>query len=247
MALRDATDACGPRFERRWREVARWLEQAFPGHAPDAEDARQEALISLMRHVGAMRAESPLQAVKWVSTIVRRKRLDALRARGRDPVHEALARAPRGVDDPSPLERLVADEERALDPREVERLVTTVLEHVHRALEETEPNALRRQLRRTQAHAALLRLVRGADADAIATALEQGEPIGRDRVHKWVERGRPVVALGLERWARVARADEREEIEPVIAALRQLVQERRADAGVPRPDRRRERGDEEGP
>lgn len=244
IVLRDASDPADPRHDRRWREIARWLEQAFP--ARDLEDARQEALVSLVRYVPLMRAETPLQAAKWVSTIVRHKRLDVARSRSKDPVHKALERESRREDATAPLERLIADEPRLAEPAVLDSLVTTVLEHVHRALEETEHNAARRQLRRTQAQATLLRLVSDADADEIARALDCGEPIGKDRVYKWVERGRPVVQLGLDRWARTADAEEREEIAPVIAALRDLVDQRRADAGVPRPERRRDRT-EEGP
>jgi hypothetical protein len=247
VALRDAADACDPRHEWRWRAVSRWLAEAFPGQGRGTDDARQEALISLVRNVRSMRAEGPLQVAKWVSTIVRNKRVDSLRARRRDPVHEALAREPRGEESLSPLELLATEDAGAPEPGALERLVTATLEQVHRALEESEPNALKRQLRRTQAQATLLRLVCDADAEAIASALEQGEPLGKDRIYKWVERGRATVELGLARWERSAHPDERDEIAPVIAALRELVQTRRADAGLARLERRRESPVERGP
>lgn len=240
-ALRDAADASDPRHDRRWREVARWLEQAFPGTGRDTQDARQEALISLMRHVPHMRAEGPLQAAKWVSTIVRRKRVDVLRARGKDLVHQALEREVHRADGIAQLDRVGVEDTLPADPSVLDRLVTTVLEHVHRALEESEPNAAKRQLRRTQAQATLLRLVCEADADALASALDHGEPLSKERLYKWVERGRPVVLLGLDRWERVTHPDELDEVAPVIAALRELAEERRTDAGVPRLERRKER------
>ncbi len=242
--LRDAEDPCDPRHEGRWREVARWLEQAFPGTKQETEDARQEALISLIRHIQGMRAEGPLQAAKWIATIVRRKRVDAIRARARDPVQSALITEPRREDATPRIDRLADERGAPPNPRALSALVSTVLEHVHRELEETEKNAARRQLRRTQAHATLLRLVCDADVDAIAGALDHGEPLGNDRIYKWVERGRKPVALGLDRWERSLDDEGRAEDGPVIAILRELVDERRADAGLPRPDRRKDRPEE---
>lgn len=236
-ALRDAEDPTDPRHEPRWREVARWLADAFP--QASAEDARQETLISLVRNVSRMQADAPLQAAKWVSTILRRKRVDRLRARRTDPVHEALEREPRATATPL-LERLEAEDAPVLTPEMLESLVTTVLEHVHRALEESVKSATKRQLRRTQAQAALLRLVCGWEAEAIIDALDHGEAVSKSRLYKWVERGRAPIRLGLDHWEADAEGDELElHVRPVVAALREIVDERRADAGKPRPDRRR--------
>lgn len=241
VALRDAENALHPRHDRSWREVSRWLEQAYPGRAEGIEDARQEALASLFRNVGGMRAESPLQAAKWVMTIVRRKRVDAIRLAGRDPVLKALRAEPSGPDARPLLERIAAEDAAVDGAAHLDRVVTTALEHVRRALEETVPNAAKRLLRFTQAQAALLRLVCEEDADAIAGALDHGEPVSRDRVYKWIERGRPVVLQGLARWERSLGEDERGDEAPVIAVLREFVEERRADIGVPRPERRKDR------
>lgn len=240
-ALRDAEDPTDPRHDPRWREVARWLEQAFPGARQELEDARQETLVSLFRHIRHMRAESPLQAAKWVATILRRKRVDRVRARASDPVQKALLREPPGGDHQPLVDRLVAAE--SPERGALDGVVTRVLEHVHRALEEDPSiSPMRRQLRRAQAEATLLRLVVGAEGAEIAGALEAGEPITVDRVYKWIERGRAVVHLGLSRWERaIEDEDERAEAAPVIEVLRELVDERRADAGVPRPSRRKER------
>ncbi|HEY8432001.1 MAG TPA: sigma factor [Sandaracinaceae bacterium] len=236
-ALRDAEDPTDPRHERSWREVERWIARAFPGKSRDLEDARQETLVTLIRHVRTMRAESGLQAAKWIGTILRRKRIDAQRAQASDPLERALRSAGQHADATLLIDRLEAAPR--IDPRAIHEVVDTVLEHVHRALEETEKNAAKRQLRRTQAQAALLRLVLEEDADAIAAALDHGEPIGKDRIYKWVERGRRVVHLGLDRWERVGDPEDRE----VIAILRQTMDERRADAGVPRPERRKDRAE----
>lgn len=238
-ALRDCGEPTHPRHGARWRLIAEWLEEAFPGTKPELEDARQETLISLVRHVATMRAEAPLQAAKWVGTIHRRKIVDAIRAQANDPVRQALEREPRRADAPSALDRLEAESGRDLTPAMLERLVTTVLEHVHRALDDTVKSARKRQLRRTQAHATMLRLVCGWGAEAIEQAIDYGEPVGKDRLYKWVERGRAPVKLGLERWAE-ADPDSRE----VVEVLVEILDDRRADAGKPRPNRRKDRSEE---
>lgn len=214
--------------------IAGWLEHAFPGESVEMQDARQETMISLFRSVGRMRAEAPLQAAKWVGTILRRKRVDALRATNSDPVHRAL-RSESTMPDATPiLDRIASDDGPTATPEMLEALVTRVLEHVHRALDESVPSAARRQLRRAQAQAALLRLVCDWDAEAITVALDYGEPVGKSRLYKWVERGRDPVLAGLDRWA----AEDEEEL-GVIAVLREIMEERRSDAGAARPDRRK--------
>ena len=232
-ALRDAEDPCDPRHEARWRAIDRWLAQAFGG--ADGGDARQETLIALTRSVSRMQAEGPLAAAKWVATIHRHKKVDALRARKNDPVRAALETEPRAPDAPPLLERLEADETPTLTPAMLEALVTRILDHVHRALDDEVKSAAKRQLRRTQAQATLLRLVAGWDADAIVAALDYGEPVSKERLYKWVERGRAAVHAGLDRWAESA--DEGDAT--VIEVLREILDDRRADAGKPRPDRRK--------
>lgn len=229
--LRDAADPRDPRHDRRWRRVDAWLAHAFAGDDAASRDARQETLIAILRHIGAMTADAPLQCVKWVSTIHRHKRIDAMRAQKRDPIR-------RGLDEPvfddgtTALDRIAAPDGRTLSADALERLVETALAYVHEALELAVANPMKRQLRKTQAHAAVLRLVCGLDADAIEDALAIGEPIGKDRLYKWVERGRAPLADGLRRWA------ERDpEMGDVCAVLLELTEERRADAGVPRAAR----------
>lgn len=247
VALRDADDPADPRHAARWRDVSAWLAAAFP--SPDAEDARQETLVSLVRNVHRMHAEAPLQAAKWVSTIHRRKRIDGLRARAHDPVHQGMQNQPRDPTMPGPLDRLEAVDAPTLTSEMLQSLVTTVLDHVHRALEETTASAPKRLLRRTQAQAALLRLVCGWDADAIAQVLDLGEPIGKDRLYKWIERGREPVQMGLARWSSQCGDEDEDEgarTRLIIDVIAQAMDERRADAGRPRLHRRKN-GAEDGP
>ncbi|MFK7987252.1 MAG: hypothetical protein AB8I08_14605 [Sandaracinaceae bacterium] len=235
-ALREAQDAKDPRLAAHWRGVHAWLVSTFPGGGA-ADDRRQETLMALLRSVSSMRADTPLAAAKWVSTIHKRKRVDALRALSRNPVDVGLASAPRDPELPSPLDRLEAAS--PAPPREaLEAVVTMVLEHVGRVLERDVKNPRKRALRRVQAQAAMLRLVCGWDAEAIAEALDHGEPISRDRLYKWVERGRPPVLAALDDWETLDDADERDALAPVVQALREMFETRRVDAGVPRVDRR---------
>ncbi|MBX3276153.1 MAG: hypothetical protein KF729_38225 [Sandaracinaceae bacterium] len=233
-ALRDAPDRLAPVHDARWREVARWIEQTFAGAGPEAEDARQETLFSVVRYIATMQADTPKAAAKWVSTIHKHKRVDQLRRRRSDPVREAL-RYETGEEGLASLERVGDDGARPLAPEVLDGLVALVLEHTHHALDATCPSATVRQLRRLQAQATLLRVVADWSADEIARALDYGEPIGPDRLYKWIERGRATVLLGLDRWAAEVHGDELE----VITVLRELVTERRADAGRPRPSRRK--------
>lgn len=239
-ALREADDPTDPRHAPRWRAVARWLEQAFSGTTPEAEDARQETLLSLFRNVHRMQADAPLKAAKWVATIHRHKRMDGFRARATDPVRKGLASEPARPGATPLLDRLAAEDAPTLNPAILESLVTTVLHHVHRELEKSVSNPATRQLRRTQAQAALLRLVCGWEAKAILLALDHGEPVTKDRLYKWIERGREPVRAGLARWEQSVDDDEREtHVGPVVSVLREIMDDRRADAGKPRPTRRK--------
>ncbi|MCC6877700.1 MAG: hypothetical protein IT378_25550 [Sandaracinaceae bacterium] len=245
-ALRDAADPSASEHRARWRTIARWLEQAFAGASAEHDEARQATLISLLRHVHELRAESPLQAAKWVAVIHRRKRVDLARRRAADPVHGALRHEraqERGDARGALIDRVAAEESLAGDPALIEQVVERVLFHVARDLEETERNAAKRLLRATQAQACLLRVVHEADAGAIAAALDVGEPLTKERIYKWVERGRPVVLAAIARWEREAEPEDREHVAEVARALREIVEERRADAGIARPARRKEVGE----
>ncbi|MGF1468268.1 MAG: hypothetical protein ACFCGT_19270 [Sandaracinaceae bacterium] len=231
VALRAAKDPADPAHHARWRRVAAWLAEAFGGRRPEDEDARQETLIALLRHVGTMRAESPRQAAKWVATIHRRKRVDRARRRTVDPVDRALASS---TDPGASVDRVAAPAGPEGGIEAVAAVLSAALEHVDLALADGPEPASPRALRRLQAEATLLRRVHGASLDAIAELLEVGEPLSKDRLAKWVERGRPVVERGLARWAEAPDA-----APEVLATLRALVGRRRADAGQPRPGRRK--------
>lgn len=247
-ALRAADDPFERRHDAAWRVIEEWLRGTFPGTTPEIQDARQETLITIARSVGGMEARVPLQAAKWVSTIHKRKRVDGLRARVRDPVHLGLERGRRREGDeerPRLVERLEAGDEGALDAGAIERILATIEEHVEAHLATLEKSDARRHLLRQQARATLHRVLLGADVAELAATLDlasdaPGEPVARDRVYKWVERGRPIVLAGLDRW--VAEQGDGSVAADVAAVVRELIEARRSDAGRPRPERRKGRG-----
>jgi len=238
-ALRDAGDPFDRRHDAAWRVIDAHLRASFPGDGADADEARQETLIAIGRGVTSMSATVPLQAAKWIVTIHRRKIVDHVRARKRDPAHRGLDR-----DAESPLvDRLEADDRRPLGPAAIARVIATVEEEVDGYLAETEPSPAERQLRRIQARAALHRHVLEADLEDLLRVLEadapgrDAGPLGRDRIYKWVERGRPIVVAALDRWA--SRCGEGSIEAGIAVAVREIVEARRVDAGKPRPDRRK--------
>lgn len=232
-ALRDAGDPLDRRHDARWRTIDAYLRATFPAEGAEADEARQETLIAIGRAVGQMEAAVPLQAAKWIATIHRRKVVDGVRARRRDPARSGLDRE----GDASLVDRLEADDRPSVGPDAIARVVAALEDEIDAHLLEVERSAVKRQLHRTQARAAVHRLLLEADFDEIVRALDAGEALGRDRVYKWVERGRPVVLAALERWAR--RAGEGSTEAGIADAIREIVEARRADAGQPRPSRRK--------
>ncbi|MDQ3036694.1 MAG: hypothetical protein M3Y87_30155, partial [Myxococcota bacterium] len=229
VALRASGAPLDPRHDGRWRTIEAWLRATFPATGVDAEDARQETLIAIGRNVLRMEASAPLQAVKWVATIHRRKKVDGIRVRSRDPVQRGLERRAAGEEEGTSLiERLEGEDERAIDVEVIERIVGTIEEHVAAHLEETEPAAAVRHLRRLQARAALRRLVLEAEFEELVAALDADEPLSRDRVYKWVERGRAVVIAALDRW--VAAEGESPNVAEIAGVVREEMTSRRVDA-----------------
>lgn len=243
LALRAADDPLAPRHDAHWRAIDAWLRATWPKRGAEADETRQETLLAIARSVSSMEASAPLQAAKWVATIHRRKQVDGFRVRKRDPVHRGLERG-AGDEDATPLlDRLEGEAGMDVDASALERILASVEDHLEAELRAREPNLQVRHLKRLQARATLHRLVLDADFDALVVVLDAGEPLTRDRVYKWVERGRPWVLAALDRWAR--EAGEGTTAAEIVAALRERVEARRADAGRPRPSRRRAEGEGE--
>ena len=230
-------------MSRHWYTVSKWLEQTFPGLQPETEEARQETLITLMRHVTRMQAESPRQAAKWLSTIHRRKYIDMVRQHQRDPVRQGMLYERPDEEGVSRLDKVEAKESLHLPEHVMDAILARVLHETSQALEHATKSKTKRQLRRTQAQATLLRLVLDMEANTIIDLLNYGEAISNDRLYKWVERGRDSVLLGLTHWRNHASEDEA----PLIDTLEEIIQKRRADAGKPRIREKSKNADTEHP
>jgi DNA-directed RNA polymerase specialized sigma24 family protein len=227
-ALRAADDRYAASADVHWRVIDVWLRTRFGGRGADADDARQETMISIARHVREMEADQPAAAAKWVATIHRRKRVDAFRSRKKDAIARGLERTRGDEEGEGAIELVEGGIERGVDPRTIERVVADVEDRVAVHLEETCDDPIARHARRTWARAALRRLVFEEGFEELEAALGDGKPLPRDRVYKWVERGRPIVLAALEGWE-----------SEVAIAIREIVAPRRIDAGRPRPERRK--------
>jgi hypothetical protein len=230
--LRGSEDPRGFSHRSDWSRVERFLQTTYPRGTED--DARQETLLSVLRNVSRMEATTPKQAAKWIGTIHRRKRVDELRAKKSDPLAKVRSGPSDGDEHTDALERVPATETLHLRSEHFAALLETVESKVEDSLADETP--LTRALRRVQARAALRRVLLDESADEIIPALGVPTPPNRDLLYKWIERGRPLVIAALRCWAQ-AEPQDRE----VAEALAELMAERRADAGVPRPSRRGER------
>lgn len=233
-ALRRSDDPFAPSHELRWRWLLRWVKARSQRAAGSAsrDDIEQETLIAIGRHVRTMEATTPLGAAKWVSIILRRKHVDSVRDEATDPARTGLSRSPDEgplddlpADEPSPPAAVLADRHARM-----EQEILAFVEH-------GDASALARVTQRAQARAAFYRLVLELDAEGVEARLRLPDPVGKDRLYKWIERGRPLVADAMRAWA--ARHPDDDEIAALAKVVIELVEDRRADAGKPRPGRRR--------
>lgn len=228
--LRRADDAFSPRLDAVWRVVSAWVRDRTPRHETRRDDITQETLLAIARSVQQMDATTPRQAAKWTSVIMRRKHIDLLRGDAHDAVAHGL------VEDEFVVETVPTPEVSAS---------SELLDAQHRRIEErvlafvdaSERSASVRLTRRAMARASLYRLVLELEPDAVEARLGLPEPVGRDRLYKWVERGRTVLAEAMRDWAQ-ALPDEAD-VQAISQVVIELAEARRADAGKPRPERRR--------
>lgn len=226
VELRGSSQLFAPEHGNAWRALVRFVSarsQAIA--ASERDDVVQETLLAIARTARTMQASDPRAAAKWVSTILRNKRIDMLRA----------SRRPDGAGADEELGKVPAPEPPG-DPRtlqaHLDRVESVVLAWIERELDDP----MRRALRRVQARAALFRLVHDLDIDEVMRRLAHPEPIDRTLLFKWIERGRAPVAAAMRAWARAASGDE--VVEATAAVVIELVEARRADAGKSRPARR---------
>jgi DNA-directed RNA polymerase specialized sigma24 family protein len=235
--LRELSPEDAARERTAWSVVERWLRANHP-RGREADDVHQETLIAIARRVSSLEAEHAGAAVRWVSTIRKRKFIDLIRNESRSPARLGLSGTFANDDVPTPVDLLERDDARAVDPEALELLVEAVEVAIGEHADATYTNAIDRQLRRLQGRAMLHRAL-GQDLEGIRAALALGPELGADRIYKWIERGRPVLLAALAR----LRAEASEESLAVIEALAELASSRRIDAGRPRPDRASKAGE----
>ena len=231
-SLRQSEDHLAPHHGPAWATVRAWIRGR--GRGNDAEDIEQEALFAIMRNVKRMTAETSLAAAKWIATILKHKHIDQIRARNVDALDHGLRHS---RDEHEPLDDVQADNEARATPELLEDRYARIEDAILRFVEASESRPALRLTKRAQGRAAYFRLLRDLDSTEVEAAIGFSEPIGKDRLYKWIERGREVVTQAMEAWAAESPND------PQIAAIRDVVVEtmgaRRADAGQPRPERRK--------
>lgn len=229
-ALRRTEDPFDPGHDAVWRVLVGWVRARTRQGERRRDDVVQETLLAIARHVRHMDATTPRQAARWASIILRRKHIDLARTDATDAVAHGLNEGDAALDsapspEPAPAPELLEAHQR--------RIEEVVLAHIDRG----EPSASVRLTRRSMARAALYRLVLDLEPEAVELRLALPEPIGKDRLYKWIERGRTLVADAMRAWE-AAHPDE-DEIRAISEVVVELVEARRADAGKPRPERRR--------
>jgi DNA-directed RNA polymerase specialized sigma24 family protein len=229
-ALRRSEDPFDSRHDGVWRVLVDWVRARTRQGERRRDDVVQETLLAIARHVHQMDAATPRQAARWASIILRRKHIDLARTDATDAVAQGLSEGDAALDsaqspEPAPPPELLEAHQR--------RIEEVVLRHI----EHGEPSASVRLTRRSMARAALYRLVLDLEPEAVEARLALPEPVGKDRLYKWIERGRAIVAEAMRAW--MAAHPEEPEILAISDVVIELVEARRADAGKPRPERRR--------
>lgn len=244
-ALREAPSPFDPERGSDWRIVHRWLVR-WVHQGPSPDDLRQHVVLRLNTSVRTMNATGPAEAKGWLLTVARNLRRDQISKRNRQREWRGMrvigdsehGPTPHAVDvlEAQPAERRPEDLAVLADWRD------RLFDRVDRWLEETPRSPTKRLGDRQRAQAAWLANVEGLAIGEIAGRLGDGAP-RKDTLYKWIERGREEVLLPLiETWERevAARSGKSAEAEPISVLRSILVAARRADAGRPRPERRRD-------
>lgn len=230
-SLQRATDPYDRRHGSDWQVIDAFMRASVPIRSERDQDAHQEALFAIARNVGNFDDFHPLAAAKWVIVIRRRRAIDLIRQNARDPVARGLSR----LTDPEMDEPLTQISDAQLPDvagDALDAIACSLQDAVEGHLQASSMSAASRHMARQQARASIERILLGEELNTIIERLGGDERLSADRVYKWVERGRPTVLAAIDRWA-VDRD------ESIVAALRELFEKRRADAGQPRPSRRK--------
>ncbi len=241
-ALRAAADLGARELADAWATVHRALESFVArgpmGASADKNDARQQAILQVFRSVRTLEAKTPAAAVAWLKKIYQNKLRDIVRRQRRR--REILGqdrdddRPASGVDEmaaPEPVDPRIHDPA-ALAPFE-EALWEAVDDFVQS----------KRQAHRASAFANAQLAYRWWIDEAPMDALHaDAEGVTRETLYQKLRRGRVDVLLpAIEAWLAGLAPDEPERA--YAAGLVKLLNEAdRADAGKPRPDRRKKGG-----
>lgn len=212
---RDEGDRRSPRATGAWRTIEAHVRRVLPRE--EQADARQDALVAIHGALQSLRATSPASVGSWVRTICRNLEIDGhrrARCSGAVPFEEHFgARA--------------AVAALAIPPEQAQVVLDAFIERVDHHLAAA-PRS--RTTRRVQAVVALRRLALDESLPEIAARLDLA--ISPMLLTKWVERGRKVIIETVEGEADRDLAD-------FYEPLARLARERRADASIPRPSRRK--------
>ena len=203
-----------------WRAIDGYVRSCFPRDRD--EDVRQEVLLTVALHLGREHGAEIRNAGAWLHVIHRSKRIDEYRAARRvraESIADAVGVRELGLTPTVPREL-------------AELVVAAFLERVEAFLADTVAHVHIRALRRAQCLAALRRVGLGDTLPDIAEHLALDGSM--DLVAKWIERGRAVI-VGTVEHDRTNDRDLADFFEP----LAELARERRSDAGLPRPGRRK--------
>lgn len=206
-----------------WRTIGAYAARVIQRESPgiEVEDVVQDTLVAVFERAAQARDEGPAAARAWVATVARNKAIDVGRRR------RARGRRARGVD----LEELALPE---LPTWLARAQLVGLLAGVEAAIATAEPlhaNGDRRTLR-AQMRATLARVLGASSAAEVREAARLPADVSDELVWKWIERGRePLLEL-------LGAIGTRSEAVDAVGALRVMVDDRRSDAGVPRPSRR---------
>jgi DNA-directed RNA polymerase specialized sigma24 family protein len=241
LRLKAADDLNASSLRDDWQVVDRALrslaERARIGMSSDRHDAHQHSLLGVLAGVRRLEAQEPRSAAAWLRTIYDHALIDHLRKQKLrrellDGAAEGGARRPT-LDE---LPAKAADDPRIHDPAALAPFEEALFEVLEEYVERTvRPRHRAHAL--IKAQLAYRWHVRREPMDA----LQEDAGVSRDTLYQWLHRGRvnalhPAVLAWLE-----ALPDDTAERAFALELARLLDDADRADAGRPRPERRKEK------
>ena len=203
----------------------------------DFDDVQQDVSLKLLRSNTGFVGDTDAAAVAYLRAVVRNVIIDLGR---RDEVRPRAVPSREGetpLVDRVPAPDPDADTSHADGERAVEALLDRLLAETECMIERSGKHVVQRQNAWNAAQSTVLARIRGMEAESIATEL--GVPTAsRACIHKWVERGRPLLLAALDQLATTA--------DPAglhaMGNLRGILVKRRQDAGKARPGTQKKRG-----